>query len=123
MGFTATAETQALVGITKQADGTTDKNNFISLHTADPGDTGASEVTGGTYTREATDWPAPAASSVTGSSVTLEVPAGVTITHWGVWSLATGGDFIYGGQLPASESFGSNGTYSVTPTMTAGDQA
>jgi hypothetical protein len=119
VGFTAIAETQALEGVV--GNGTVDKNNFISLHTADPGTTVASEVTGGAYTREQTNWPAPAASSVTGSSVTLDVPAGVTITHWGVWSAASGGQFIYGGLLPAPESFGSNGTYSVTPTMTAGD--
>lgn len=119
MPFTTFAETAALVGLV--GDGTTDKNNFISLHTADPGATGASEVTGGTYARQATNWAAPANSQAVGSSVTLNVPAGQTITHWGVWSLATGGQFIYGAALPAPETFGSNGTYSVTPTMAAGD--
>jgi hypothetical protein len=120
MPFTIAAETEALVGLV--GDGTADKNNFISLHTADPGSNGASEVTGGAYTREQTDWPAPANASVTGSAVTLDVPAGTTITHWGLWKQAgPGGTFLYGAPLPAPETFGSNGTYSVTPTLAAGD--
>ena len=119
MPFTAAAETQALVGLV--GDGTTDKNNYISLHTADPGSTGTAEVTGGSYARQPTNWAAPAASAATGSSVTIPVPSGTTITHWGVWSAVSAGTFLYGGALPASETFGSNGTYAVTPTMTASD--
>lgn len=119
MAFSTAAETQALEGIV--GNGTTDKNNWISLHSADPGTTGANEISGGTYSREQTDWPAPAASAVTGSAVTLDVPSGTTITHWGLWSAASGGTFIFGGPLPASETFGSNGTYSLTPTLSASD--
>lgn len=119
MPFTTAAETQALEGLV--GTGGTDKNNFISLHTSDPGATGAGEVTGGTYARKATDWAAPANSQAVGTSVTINVPAGITIGWWGVWSAVTGGTFIYGAALPASETFGSNGTYSVTPTMAAGD--
>lgn len=118
-GFTPSAETEALVGLV--GDGTTDKNQWISLHTADGGTTGSSEVTGGAYARKSTNWAAPAASAVTGTAVTIDVPAGTTITHWGVWSAVTGGTFKYCGALPAPETFGSNGTYSLTPTMTASD--
>lgn len=118
-GFTPFAETAALVGLV--GDGTTDKNNFISLHTGDPGNGGTLEVTGGSYARVPTNWAAPSASAVSGSAVTINVPAGVTINYWGVWSALSGGSFVYGGTLPAPESFGSNGTYSLTPTMTAGD--
>lgn len=119
MPFTPYAETEALKGLV--GDGTTDKNNFIALFTADPGSTGTSEVTGGTYARVATNWAAPAASAVAGSAVTLNVPAGTTITHWGVFSASSAGSFVYGGALPAPETFGSNGTYSLTPSMTASD--
>lgn len=119
-GFTTLAETEALVGLV--GDGTSDKNNWIGLHTADPGDTGANEVTGGAYARQQTDWPAPTSPAVTGSSVTINVPAGTTITHWGLWKTVSGTtQFLYGAALPAPESFGSNGTYSVTPTIAAGD--
>jgi hypothetical protein len=118
-GFTPAAETQALVGLV--GDGTTDKNNYISLHTGDPGDNGDLEVVGGAYAREQTDWQTPANSQAIGTSVTIEVPAGTTITHWGLWSAAAAGTFLYGNTLPAPESFGSNGNYSVTPTLGAGD--
>lgn len=115
--YTEYAENQALEGIV--GDGT--KNRHISVHTADPGLTGASEVSGGAYTREQTTWGTPTGSQVTGQSVTLDVPAGLTIAYWGLWSAPTGGDFVYGGALPAPEQFGSNGTYSLTPTLSASD--
>ena len=94
---------------------------WISLHTADPGTTGASEVTGGTYARKQTTWAAASNSASTGSAVTVDVPAGTTITHWGISSAVTAGTFYYGGTLPAPETFGSNGTYSLTPTLSASD--
>lgn len=120
MAFSVFAETEAIKGIV--GDGTTDKNNYVALFTADPGATGASgEVSGGTYARVATNWNTPANSSVTGSAVTLNVPSGTTITHWGLFSAATSGSFVFGGPLPASETFGSNGTYSLTPTLSASD--
>lgn len=118
-GYTPYAETLALKGIV--GDGSADVNNFVSLHESDPGTTGAGEITGGTYARVGTNWAAPASSAVTGGSVTLNVPSGKTITYWGLWSAITGGSFVYGGLLPAPESFGSNGTYSLTPTLTASD--
>lgn len=114
MAFSVAAENLAVTGI-KNA------GTFISLHTADPGSTGASEVTGGTYARIATTWGTVSNSAVTGSAVTIDVPAGTTITHWGLSSLVTAGTFYYGGTLPAPETFGSNGTYSLTPTLSASD--
>lgn len=114
MPFTTAAENTAVDAVTAAA-------NLISLHTSDPGDTGTgTEVTGGTYARVATTWGAAANSSATGSSVTLDVPSGTTISHWGLWS-DDGLTFYYGGALPASETFGSNGTYSLTPTVSATD--
>lgn len=113
-GFTTAAENAAVDGV--KAAGT-----WISLHTADPGSTAANEVTGGTYARKQTAWGTTSSSAVTGSAQTLDVPAGTTITHWGLSSAVTGGTFLFGGPLAASESFGSNGTYSLTPTLSASD--
>lgn len=98
---------------------TTKAAKFISLHTANPGTTGANEVAGGTYARVATTWGSIAGGTVTGSQVTVNVPAGVTITHWGVWDAATGVNYYDGGPLPSSEAYGSAGTYLLTPTLTA----
>ena len=92
---------------------------FISLHSADPGTTGANEISGGTYARVATTWSSAAASSKSGSQVTINVPAAATITYWGVWSTITAGVFYEGGSLPASETYGGAGTYLLTPTLTA----
>lgn len=114
MPYTVDAENAAITGV-KNA------GSYISLHTADPGTGGGSEVNGGTYARKQTSWGAVASSAVTGSSVTIDVPSGTTITHWGLWSAVSAGTFLYGGSLPAPESFGSNGTYSLTPTLSASD--
>ncbi|WNN95003.1 hypothetical protein SEA_MAGRITTE_26 [Microbacterium phage Magritte] len=78
--------------------------NFISLHTGDPGTTGANEATGGApaYARKQTTWAGGAADgSVPGSQVTFDVPAG-TYTHMGIWSAATGGTFLGGFALSSS---------------------
>lgn len=120
MAFTTAAENLALTGIVNA--GGSPSNRYISLFTADPGSTGSGmEVAGGSYARVATTWNTPTGSSVVGSAVTINVPSGTTITYWGIWSAVTTGTFIYGGILPASETFGSNGTYTLTPTITAGD--
>lgn len=114
-GFSIAAENAAVTGVK-------DAGSYISLHTADPGEvTGGSEVTGGAYARQQTTWGTVTNSAVTGSAVTINVPAGTTITHWGLWSVATAGTFLFSGALAASESFGSNGTYSLTPTLSASD--
>lgn len=113
-GFTVTAENAAVTGVIGAG-------TWISLHTADPSTGGTSEVTGGTYARKQTTWGSVSGSQSTGSAVTIDVPSGTTITYWGIFSAVTAGNFIYGGTLPAPETFGSNGTYSLTPTVSAGD--
>lgn len=114
MPFTTAAENAAI-------DGVKAAGNYISLHTSDPGGSGSSEVAGGTYARKPTTWGGTSGSATTGSAITADIPAGTTITHWGLWSAVSGGTFLYGGTLPASETFGSNGTYSLTPTLSASD--
>jgi len=114
MPFTTAPENDAVNAVKGAA-------TFISLHTGDPGGTGANEVTGGSYARVATAWGATSGSQSTGSAAVLNVPAGTTITHWGLWTAGSGGTFYYGGALPASENFGSAGTYSLTPTLAASD--
>lgn len=112
MAFTSTAKNAAVDGIGTNA-------TYISLHTADPSTTGASEVSGGTYARVATTWGSSSAGSKAGSAATINVPAATTITYWGLWTAVTAGTFYYGGVLPASETYGGAGTYALTPTLTA----
>jgi hypothetical protein len=91
--------------------------DWISAHTADPGGTGANEVAGGTYAREQTTWGAAASGDQTGSLVSLNIPGGTTVTHWGIWSAVSGGTFRGGFALSPSEGFGADGVLNVTPTV------
>lgn len=103
-------------GVNNALDGETDP--WISLHTGSPGTTGANEVVGGSYARQQTTWSAASGSAKAGSAVTINVPAGNTITHFGIWTAATNGTYKRGGSLSAVESFGVAGTYTLTPTLT-----
>lgn len=93
---------------------------YISLHTADPGTTGASEASGGSpaYARQATTWSADATDDGvrTGTEVTIDLPAG-TYTHFGLWSAATAGTFVGGGTI-TSTTLSAQGQIKVTPTYT-----
>lgn len=107
---------------------TTEKNNlasqygtncaYASLHTADPGTTGASEVTGGSpaYARKAITWSAPSNGVITGS-VTFDVPSGTTVTYAGLWTAATAGTFLDKVAV-TSQAFASQGTFTVNFTYT-----
>lgn len=95
----------------------------VSLHTADPGTTGTSEATGGSYGRQTIAWAAASAGSkvTTGTpAATIPVAAG-TYTHFGLWSTTTGGVFYGGGSLSATETFAAAGEYdmnSITMSVT-----
>lgn len=89
---------------------------YISLHTASPGTTGTSEVTGGSpaYARQAVTWaPITGGTGIT-NDPQFNIPAGVTVTHFGLWSAATGGTFYGGDPLSASEVYAAQGTYTLT---------
>lgn len=92
----------------------------IALFTADPGATGANEVTGGSYAAVATTWTNEGDGDLIGSQVTINVPA-VRITHWGIKTAA--GVFRGGWPLPAAETFGAAGQYRFTPTITVANLA
>lgn len=100
-------------------DGGSALGAYISLHTADPGTTGASEVVGGTYARVQTTWGTSTNGAKTGSQVTLNIPASTTITHWGCWTAASAGTYLAGGLLSSASAYTAAGTYNITPTLTA----
>ena len=93
------------------AIGTMAAGPWISLHTADPADTGAgAEVSGGSYARKATvagDW------TVSGTSPTQVANAGALafpaptanwglVTHTASWDAASGGNLLYRAALTTS---------------------
>lgn len=95
-------------------------STYISLHTADPGDTGASEVTGGSYARVQVNqdgatqpyWNSAASSSMDNNGA-ITFPQGggdANVTHFGIWDSASTGNFLRGGSLDSSFTYGSNTT-------------
>lgn len=90
---------------------------YISAHTADPSTGGSNEVAGGSYARQQTTWGSASSGDRAGSQVSIPIPAGTTVTHWGIWSASSGGTFYGGFALSASEVFGAAGTLAHTPTL------
>ena len=93
---------------------------YISAHTADPGSSGANEVSGGSYARQLTTFAAATGSGPvtrTGTQVTIPMPSGATtVTHYGQWSAVSGGTF--GGSVDCTDqAFSSGGNLLVTPTL------
>lgn len=90
---------------------------YLSIHTTTPGTTGANEATGGSpaYARKATTV---TASGGTGTStqVTFDVPAG-TYGFFGCWTAITGGTFLGGNALSASQSPGGQSQILLTVTL------
>ncbi|MHC2108979.1 phage tail fiber protein [Methylobacterium sp. CM6246] len=93
---------------------------FVSLHTADPGSTGASEMTGTGYARTAVTWGASAAGAKQGVGAKQTVPAGKTVAFLGMWTAATGGTFLGGLDCP-DEAYTSAGDYTATLNLALAD--
>jgi hypothetical protein len=94
---------------------------YLSLHSATPGTTGASEFSGGGYTRQAivfSTW----SSGATANNAAIAVPnAGSTsATYVGVWTAVTAGTYI-GGMAMASGVTAASITFAigaVAPSVT-----
>lgn len=95
-------------------DGAVATTAFLSIHTADPGTTGASEVSGGSYARQAVSWSA-AASGVKSNSASTStpIPISTTISFFGTWSLVTAGVYAIGGPLSATITFVTAGSFTI----------
>jgi hypothetical protein len=83
---------------------------WLSLHTADPGTTGASEGVDATYARINVTTAFPAASSRSCSNnVVIEFAAlttGETYTHAGLWSAATSGTYYDSADISPDKAVG-----------------
>lgn len=73
---------------------------YASLHTADPGITGASEVTGGSYARQqvAFDVAANGATQNTAQEEWTSMPA-CSISYVGLWDALSSGEFKQAGGI------------------------
>jgi hypothetical protein len=114
-GLTSAGENALLAGLTASA-------TYASLHTADPGTSGTSEVTGGSpaYARKAITWASPSNGSVaTSANLVFDVPGSTTISYIGYWTAETSGTFLGSRALDTPQTFATQGTY----TLTAGNVA
>jgi len=91
----AAAENAALNGLA--GVGSTNVIPDVSLHTATPGTTGASEnANSGSYAQQACSWNAASGGSMTNSTaLTFSTLGTVAVTHIGTWSSATYGAGTY----------------------------
>lgn len=86
----------------------------VSLHSGDPGTTGANEISGGSpaYARKAENFAAAASGeTATAADLTFDVPA-ATVAHVGYWTALTGGTFL-GSDPVTNEVFAAQGQYVV----------
>ena len=92
---------------------------YGSLHTADPGITGANECTGGSYGRQTIEFDSAAsgASANTNQEEWTSMPA-CTISHVGLWDAATVGNFMQGGAITGGSKTVNSGD---TVRLAAGD--
>ncbi len=78
---------------------------YISLHSADPGKTGASELTGNGYARQTLAFHTAASQHIKNNGAIEFGPATpadwVAATYFGMWSAVSGGTFIAGAALDA----------------------
>ncbi len=81
---------------------------YISLHTADPGETGANEITAGAYARQTIAFDAPT-DGVFPNTADVDVPVSTsdhgTITHFGIWDASTAGNYLTGGAFTTSRTY------------------
>lgn len=72
-----------------------DAIGLLSLHTGDPGTTGANEVSGGSYARKTVTWGSASGGTRSNSAaVTFDVPGSTTVFYVGFWN--SGGTTFYG---------------------------
>lgn len=82
---------------------------YVSLHTADPGNTGANEVTGGSYARQLAGFGAPADDSgvravTNAADIDFTGMPATTVTHFAIWNAATSGNSVYKEALATSRT-------------------
>lgn len=97
----------------KNAAFTARNGNSLSLHTADPGQAGANEVTGGDYARQTIPWAASAASGsiTTTADIEFDGMPEATVTHVMVWDGSTP---IWNGVLDSPESVAAGQTFRMS---------
>lgn len=93
---------------------------YLSAHSADPGTTGASELSGGGYARQAIVFGS-ASGGVIANNAAISIPnSGLTaVNHFGVWSASTAGTYLGGFVLASPVTAASISAAAGAVTLTA----
>lgn len=100
MSISNSAEVLILDSVLRNSSFAAGGTIYASLHTADPGETGTAEVTGGTYARGTATFAAASAgaASMQGTVSFTNMPAG-TVVGVGLWNHVSAGTFLWGGTI------------------------
>lgn len=92
---------------TTTAMGTRPTAWYVGLHTADPGDTGASELTDSGYSRQSVTFTQTDNQVTSSNSQTFPaiVDASVSIGYVSIWDAATTGNCLWTGALSLAKTF------------------
>lgn len=90
-----------------------------AVYTTAPGGSAGTEPSGGSpaYARKALTWGSSSNGVVSATAAVFDIPASTTIVGAGVHSAITAGTYYDGGAI-TSQTFASQGTYTVTFTFT-----
>jgi len=108
VGLSPAGETAVLAPLTTTA--------YVSLHTADPGTTGANEVSGGAYARQGSVAFTNAGNepTVASNSAIVTFPVATanwgTISYFGLWTAVSGGAFQGSGSITTPAAVNSGDT-------------
>ena len=91
-------------------------NFYVSLHTGDPGETGANEVAtsvAGYARKNHTSWTTSTAGTLSNNGditfdTITDASDSATVTHVGIWTAASSGTFICGGSVTTSKTIALN---------------
>jgi hypothetical protein len=89
---------------------------YVSLHSADPGDGGGNEISGGSYARKAVTFGAPSDGVSTNSAdVTFDQATASwgTITHIGIQDALTAGNLLYHTPLTTSKTIDTDDVFRI----------
>lgn len=114
MPFTTATANKIIDKILRNTDFVHPTSLYVSLHTADPAQNGTNEVTGGGYTRKLVNFTAGALKASSNSNdVEFTAMPTITVTHIGLWSASTGGNFWWGGSLTVSKALTDGDTLKI----------
>ncbi len=92
--------------------------SYFGLHTADPGSSGANELSGGSYARVQAVPPAVSTvGTVTFPTAVINVPGGSTVKYWARYKTASGGTPYDSGILPSAVGGGPGDVYASPGVM------